>query len=152
MGLSIAGRVRLCCASATDRARLRPLGFGAAAFAHFATEERSVARPAVAREASEGWWGRKDSNLRSHEAADLQSAPFATRDTSPSQIHRKLARLGSGHQPVDDAESRNAPFKAPAGRVYGRRTHAKSTDAGAENANIFRASVNCRGIALNWYP
>ena len=30
-----------------------------------------------------GWWGRKDSNLRSHEAADLQSAPFATRDTSP---------------------------------------------------------------------
>src|ERR1700730_1941346 len=31
----------------------------------------------------EAWWGRKDSNLRSHEAADLQSAPFATRDTSP---------------------------------------------------------------------
>src|SRR5688572_11594858 len=30
------------------------------------------------------WWGRKDSNLRSHTAADLQSAPFATRDTSPS--------------------------------------------------------------------
>jgi hypothetical protein len=30
------------------------------------------------------WWGRKDSNLRSHEAADLQSAPFATRDTPPS--------------------------------------------------------------------
>src|SRR5205823_14186000 len=29
------------------------------------------------------WWGRKDSNLRSHEAADLQSAPFATRDTPP---------------------------------------------------------------------
>ncbi|MGY4224961.1 hypothetical protein ACVMIH_002322 [Bradyrhizobium sp. USDA 4503] len=27
---------------------------------------------AVAREASEGWWGRQDSNLRSHEAADLQ--------------------------------------------------------------------------------
>jgi hypothetical protein len=30
-----------------------------------------------------GWWGRKDSNLRSHKTADLQSAPFATRDTSP---------------------------------------------------------------------
>ena len=29
------------------------------------------------------WWGRQDSNLRSHEAADLQSAPFATRDTPP---------------------------------------------------------------------
>src|SRR5262249_42965907 len=40
--------------------------------------------PVVARGASEGWWGRKDSNLRSHEAGDLQSAPFATRDTSPS--------------------------------------------------------------------
>ena len=38
---------------------------------------------AEAREASEGWWGRQDSNLRSHEAADLQSAPFATRDTPP---------------------------------------------------------------------
>jgi hypothetical protein len=37
-------------------------------------------------DANENWWGRKDSNLRSHEAADLQSAPFATRDTSPSQI------------------------------------------------------------------
>ena len=31
-----------------------------------------------------GWWGRKDSNLRSHKTADLQSAPFATRDTPPS--------------------------------------------------------------------
>src|SRR5205807_2780577 len=47
-------------------------------------ERAGLACRAVAREASEGWWGRKDSNLRSHEAADLQSAPFATRDTSPS--------------------------------------------------------------------
>ncbi len=31
------------------------------------------------------WWGKKDSNLRSHKTADLQSAPFATRDTPPSQ-------------------------------------------------------------------
>src|ERR1700736_1090230 len=30
-----------------------------------------------------GWWGKKDSNLRSHKTADLQSAPFATRDTPP---------------------------------------------------------------------
>src|SRR5207247_2068477 len=50
-------------------ATARLMGFGVAAFSRFA---------------SEGWWGRKDSNLRSHEAADLQSAPFATRDTSPS--------------------------------------------------------------------
>src|SRR6266568_6252315 len=41
-----------------------------------------MAAPRVARK-GEAWWGRKDSNLRSHEAADLQSAPFATRDTSP---------------------------------------------------------------------
>ena len=39
---------------------------------------------AVAGGASEGWWGKKDSNLRSHKTADLQSAPFATRDTPPS--------------------------------------------------------------------
>jgi hypothetical protein len=38
---------------------------------------------AVACAASEGWWGKKDSNLRSHKTADLQSAPFATRDTPP---------------------------------------------------------------------
>jgi hypothetical protein len=33
------------------------------------------------------WWGKKDSNLRSHKTADLQSAPFATRDTPPRR-HR----------------------------------------------------------------
>ena len=47
-------------------------GFGAAAFSRFA---------------SEGWWGRQDSNLRSHKTADLQSAPFATRDTPPLPRH-----------------------------------------------------------------
>src|SRR5580692_4684231 len=40
----------------------------------------------AAREA--GWWGKKDSNLRSHKTADLQSAPFATRDTPPLRPHR----------------------------------------------------------------
>src|SRR5665647_3147933 len=34
------------------------------------------------------WWGKKDSNLRSHKTADLQSAPFATRDTPPLKPHR----------------------------------------------------------------
>ena len=40
------------------------------------------------------WWGRQDSNLRSHEAADLQSAPFATRDTPPARRHgiREIAQ------------------------------------------------------------
>src|SRR5450432_261521 len=36
-------------------------------------EKAGLACPAVACEASEGWWGKKDSNLRSHKTADLQS-------------------------------------------------------------------------------
>jgi hypothetical protein len=42
--------------------------------------------------AGTAWWGRQDSNLRSHEAADLQSAPFATRDTPPSQQRQQIVR------------------------------------------------------------
>src|SRR5882724_13269796 len=41
-----------------------------------------LAAPRVAHP-GEAWWGKKDSNLRSHKTADLQSAPFATRDTPP---------------------------------------------------------------------
>ena len=49
--------------------------------------KRTLRRDHQARSTFQGfrWWGRKDSNLRSHEAADLQSAPFATRDTPPFQ-------------------------------------------------------------------
>jgi hypothetical protein len=44
-----------------------------------------------------GWWGRQDSNLRSHEAADLQSAPFATRDTPPRDgMMRPAVCVGAG--------------------------------------------------------
>src|SRR6266571_6148333 len=68
---------------ASSTVRLRPSGFGATAFASFAPQPLVLACRAEAREASEGWWGRQDSNLRSHKAADLQSAPFATRDTPP---------------------------------------------------------------------
>src|SRR5579864_3016202 len=57
-----------------------------------ASELSEAACRAAACEASAGWWGRKDSNLRSHEAADLQSAPFATRDTPPLKPHRKPSR------------------------------------------------------------
>ena len=32
-------------------------------------------------------WARQDSNLRRLSPADLQSAPFATRDTDPCIIH-----------------------------------------------------------------
>src|SRR6185312_14490696 len=75
--------------------------------------------PAVAREASKGWWGRKDSNLRSHEAADLQSAPFATRDTSPFKLHRKLGRRWGGNQLVDDAENRKPSQRLRSGAFMG---------------------------------
>src|SRR6185437_8500707 len=54
-----------------------------------------------------GWWGRKDSNLRSHEAAHLQSAPFATRDTPPFQwraIRFPFSGDGTGHGDVKTAE------------------------------------------------
>ena len=52
------------------------------------------------------WWGRQDSNLRSHKAADLQSAPFATRDTPPSR------RVGKASQRLKQAQphpSRGGP-------------------------------------------
>ena len=50
------------------------------------------ANPAKARQCEAGWWGRQDSNLRSHEAADLQSAPFATRDTPPEPSQPKAIK------------------------------------------------------------
>ena len=39
-------------------------GYAGTAFAHFATREPGVACPAVAREASEGWWSQAGSNRR----------------------------------------------------------------------------------------
>src|SRR3569623_1858939 len=42
------------------------------------------------------WWGKKDSNLRSHTAAELQSAPFATRDTPPLSVIRPVRREAVG--------------------------------------------------------
>src|SRR5258708_6974251 len=37
----------------------------------------------------EAWWGRKDLNLRSHEAADLQASPVLTKSVAyGSQIRR----------------------------------------------------------------
>jgi hypothetical protein len=62
-----------------------------------------TAAPRAARK-GEAWWGRKDSNLRSHKTADLQSAPFATRDTSPLNSIATTRRNG-GHAAMDDAET-----------------------------------------------
>ena len=70
---------------------------------------------AFSRFASEGWWGRKDSNLRSHEAADLQSAPFATRDTSPSNSVTEPAARVAEDRTMDDAEAESTVEPAAAG-------------------------------------
>src|SRR5271168_4290499 len=44
---------------------------------------------------------------------------------------------------MDDVKNQAPMAKLPVGRVYGRRAIPKSTKARCENANIFRASVNC---------
>jgi hypothetical protein len=108
---------------------------GKSALAH------KLQRGSHARFASEGWWGRKDSNLRSHEAADLQSAPFATRDTPPLDgiaIRFALRRRRIGHGEVKTATT---PYDGSAiRRVYEGSTMAKSTKAipemGADRAQI----------------
>jgi hypothetical protein len=40
------------------------MGFGVAPFTRFAFERPVLACLAIAREASEGWWARQDSNLQ----------------------------------------------------------------------------------------
>src|SRR6478609_2871737 len=60
----LACRAVACERGVTDGARLRPLGYAAAAFACFATIVLGVACRAVAREASEGWWSQAGSNRR----------------------------------------------------------------------------------------
>ena len=54
--------------------------------------------------ANSGWWGKKDSNLRSHKTADLQSAPFATRDTPPFNSIGTHPLTGGG-QAMDDVNT-----------------------------------------------
>lgn len=104
-----------------------PLTGGETAFARFALERVGLACLAVAREASEGWWGRQDSNLRSHKTADLQSAPFATRDTPPSQQrHEPSAQGGGGQNHRYGAEPASPTTKRGRARLWVSRP-AKST-------------------------
>ncbi len=75
----------------------------------------------------ESWWGKKDSNLRSHKTADLQSAPFATRDTPPLNINATARPNMADNEP--QMTLKPAPDgEVPAGRVYGRSTMVKSTN------------------------
>ena len=75
-----------------------------------------------------GWWGKKDSNLRSHKTADLQSAPFATRDTPPfNSIASPTAELAAA-EAMDDINTVSR-WRAPGRAVYGGSAMAKSTNA-----------------------
>ena len=66
-------------------ARLRPLGWGAAAFTRFAVGQEFMACRAVAREASEGWWAVKVSNLRPSACkADALPAELTAQSRQPS--------------------------------------------------------------------
>src|SRR5947208_14885502 len=77
-------------------------------------------RGSLARCASAGWWGKKDSNLRSHKTADLQSAPFATRDTPPfNSIANPTARSAAA-EAMDDV-STVSRWRAPGrARLWGK--------------------------------
>src|SRR5581483_7659742 len=104
-------RSEACLAEARGRQPAFAEGFGVTAFS---------------RSASEGWWGRQDSNLRSHEAADLQSAPFATRDTPPldgMRVHNSPFGRWTSHRDVKTARL----LRRRGRRVYGGSGGAKST-------------------------
>src|SRR6516164_10294421 len=62
-----------------------------------------------------GWWRGKDSNLRRHKPADLQSAPFGHSGTSPGHPHsRRSRRAGTPFAP-----SRRRPSADPRGAGEG---------------------------------
>jgi hypothetical protein len=84
------------------------------------------AAPRVARQ-GEAWWGKKDSNLRSHKTADLQSAPFATRDTPPlNPIASPPAGMATD-MAMDDVKT-GRRWRTPGRAVYGGIAMAKSTN------------------------
>src|SRR3981189_798569 len=87
-----------------------------------------------------GWWGKKDSNLRSHKTADLQSAPFATRDTPPPKPHRNPPAEMAADRTSDDVNTGHR-WRAPGRRGYGRNAPAKSTNGSP--LNRCREGRNC---------
>src|SRR5204863_10146871 len=95
-------------------ARLRPSGFGEIAFA-----TREACR-AVAGGASDGWWGKKDSHLRSHKTADLQSAPFATRDTPPFNSITNPTAVLAADEAMDDVKSGSRLANSRSARLWAK--------------------------------
>src|SRR3954452_6555299 len=77
-------------------ARRRPSGYGAAAFALFATIGHGAACPAVAREASEGWWSQAGSNRRPR---------HCERRALPAELWPRRGRPG-----ITESDLRSAPF------------------------------------------
>jgi hypothetical protein len=75
---------------------------------------------AAERQYEAGWWGRQDSNLRSHEAADLQSAPFATRDTPPAQHRNPPAEMATD-RPWMTLKPRPPITGSRSARLWGKR-------------------------------
>src|SRR5882762_155157 len=68
------------------------MGFGVAAFTRFALQPSELACRAVAREASEGWWARQDSNLQPDRyerpalTIELQAPPRAAASERPATV------------------------------------------------------------------
>ena len=71
----------------------------------------------------EDWWERQDSNLRRRKPADLQSAPFATRDTLPNRRTALISKDKRGKPQYGEQVRRNAGLYGHRGiRSQGRRT------------------------------
>ena len=86
-----------------------------------------------------GWWGRKDSNLRSHKTADLQSAPFATRDTSP--LNSITTRPGM-------AETRPWMTLKPGGPITGSPVGAFMAESALQSQPTAAANRRPEGLKL----
>jgi len=86
------------------------------------------------------WWAGKDSNLRRHKPADLQSAPFGRLGTDPQGVHS----IGLGIvftmpsfdivSEVDKQELKNAVDQAQ--RELANRFDFKNTDSSIEQADL----------------
>src|SRR5271170_3366513 len=95
-------------------------------------------KPCEAHSHKAGWWGKKDSNLRSHKTADLQSAPFATRDTPPLNSIDSPAAEMAAMKASDDVKTQEPDHRLPVGRVYGGSGMAKSTNGFSRLAGFCR--------------